>query len=57
MAESRDFVAILHMIWERDCYQAINNLVKKTKTGNSSPLLSILVCLSSQLQTPDSHDF
>ena len=32
MAVSRDSVAILHMIWERDCYQAIDNLVN---TGNT----------------------
>ena len=38
MAVSRDSIAILHLIWERDCYKAINNLVKNTKTaGIGSP--------------------
>ena len=60
MAVSRDSVAILHMIWERDCYQAIDNLVKKDKDGHQlafAPMFSILVCLLSQLQMLDGHNF
>ena len=50
MAVSRDSVAILHMFWERDCYQAINNLIKQT-------MISTQVCLSSQLQMPDCRNY
>ena len=38
MAVSRDPVVILHLIWERDCNQPIQNVIKGAKAGISPSL-------------------